>query len=221
MKKFTLAFSIFAMIATGCATKDKESKNTEHEKATKGAGIGAAAGGVLGGIIGSRSGDRNKGILVGATSGAVLGGIIGNRMDKQAKELDKIAETKRTDEGLVTQLKGDILFDTGEATLKPEAKDNLVKMADIMKKYPENVLTVKGHADSTGSDQLNDSLSERRAAAVRNVLIQSGLPATTVSSVGYGEEQPVADNSTEEGRQKNRRVEIDVTVDPSKVPRQQ
>jgi outer membrane protein OmpA-like peptidoglycan-associated protein len=223
VKKLTLIFSIIAMVATGCAHKQKDetAKNTEHEKATKGAGIGAATGGILGGIIGQRSGDRNKGILIGAASGAALGGVIGNRMDKQAKELNKVAETKRTDEGLVTQLKNDILFDTGKATLKPEAKNNLVEMANIMKKYPENVLTVKGYADSTGSADFNESLSEKRAAAVRNVLVATGLPAQTISSVGYGEEQPVADNTTAEGRAKNRRVEIDVTVDPSKVPKQQ
>lgn len=205
-------FSIF--LGTGCSTTD------EHQNAKKGAGIGAAAGALVGGIIGHQTGKRNEGALLGAMLGGALGGTAGHRMDKQAKELEKIAETKRTEQGLVTKLKSDILFDTGKSNLKPSAQANLRKMAEIMKKYPENIMVVQGFTDNTGSSKTNDELSKKRAEAVRNTLIAHGIPSNTVTAVGMGSANPVAENNSAEGRKKNRRVEIQVTVDESKVPRE-
>jgi outer membrane protein OmpA-like peptidoglycan-associated protein len=191
------------------------------KKTAVGAGIGAAAGAVLGSVVGAQQGDKKKGALVGAALGAAMGGVIGNRLDKQAKELEKVAETKRTEQGIVTKLKSDILFDTGKADLKPAAKTNITKLAEILKKYPENVITVKGYTDSQGSDTLNKALSEQRAAAVREYLSKGGVPDTTLSTVGMGKENPVAENTSADGRAKNRRVEIEITVDESKVPQDQ
>lgn len=202
---------IGSLFLSGCAS---DQKNT-----AKGAGIGAAAGAVAGAIIGHQSGNREQGALLGAVLGGGLGAAIGNRMDKQAKELEKIAETRRTEQGLVAKLKSDILFDSGKANLKPGAITNIKKMGEIMKKYPENVLTIKGHTDSTGSEAVNRSLSLKRAEAVKAQLIASGVPAATISTQGLGPSAPVADNKTIEGRQQNRRVEVEVTVDESKVPK--
>ena len=170
--------------------------------------------------MGHQTGKRNEGALIGAALGAGLGRYAGQRMDKQAKELEKIAETKRTEQGLVTKLKSDILFDTGHADLKSTAKENLKQMASIMKKYPENVLTVKGYTDNTGSAKVNETLSQKRAQAVKGELVASGMTETVVSTIGQGPAQPIADNSTKEGRKKNRRVEIEVTVDESKIPKE-
>lgn len=211
--KNSLIFSLLisATLIVGCAS---ENKNRD-----KGAGIGAAAGAVVGGIIGNQGGNRNQGALFGAALGGTLGGLAGARMDKQAKELAKVAETKRTDQGLVTKLKNDILFDTGKSDLKPVAKENLKEMASIMKKYPENVLAVNGFTDSVGSDDFNEQLSKQRAKAVKTALVANGVPAETISTDGKGEANPVADNSSVEGRKKNRRVEIQVTVDESKIPK--
>ncbi len=209
MKKIicgTLAVAVFA----GCASDNK--------KTMAGAGIGAGVGALAGAVIGHQTGNREKGALLGAALGAGVGGVVGNRLDKQAKELEKVAETKRTDQGIVSKLKSDILFDTGKSDLKPAAIASIKEMATIMKKYPENVLTVKGHTDDVGSDALNATLSENRANAVRSVLIANGIPSTTVSTVGLGESQPVADNKSAAGRQQNRRVEIEIAVDESKVP---
>lgn len=211
--KILLSLWIAAGLLTGCAT-DSENKNT-----AKGAGIGAVAGGVLGAVIGNQTGNRNGGALIGAAVGAGIGGLTGRRMDQQAKELKKVAETKRTEQGLVTKLKSDILFDTGKADLKPAAKNNLKEMADIMKKYPENVLAVNGYTDSTGSAKINEELSAKRALAVKETLVANGMPESTISTHGLGPAQPVADNKTADGRSKNRRVEIEVTVDESKVPK--
>ncbi|OFZ30218.1 MAG: hypothetical protein A2622_10265 [Bdellovibrionales bacterium RIFCSPHIGHO2_01_FULL_40_29] len=142
---------------------------------------------------------------------------IENRMDKQARELDKIADTKRTEKGLITTLNGDTLFDTGKTELKSEAKDNLQKIADIMKKYPENILTIRGYTDATGPDSINDILSERRASAVKEILIQNNFPSTTIKTIGYGEDYPIADNTTKKGRLQNRRIEIEIAMDASRI----
>lgn len=197
-----------AIFNSGC---ESAGKNT-----ALGAGAGAAAGAVLGAVV---SKDKKKGALLGAAVGASLGGTVGYRMDKQKKELEKIAETRRTDQGLITKLKSDILFDTGKADLKPAAKSNINQMAAIMKKYPENVLTIKGYTDSTGSLQVNKELSEKRAEAVKYQLVLGGVPADTIQVVGMGPAHPLGDNKTATGRAQNRRVEIEITVDESKVPK--
>ncbi len=187
----------------------------ENPKTAAGAGIGTAVGAGLGGIIG-----KGKGAIIGGVIGGGIGAYAGNRMDKQAKELEKVAETKRTEMGIVTKLKSDILFPTGKAALKPEAKDNLKEMAEIMKKYPENVLTVKGFTDNTGSSKINEKLSAARAEAVKKELLKVGLTEQTITTQGLGPSFPVADNSSPAGRSQNRRVEIEISVDQSKLPEQ-
>jgi outer membrane protein OmpA-like peptidoglycan-associated protein len=212
MKRHVVIAALSIAFAVGCASNDPN-KNAKQK-----AGIGAGVGAVLGGVIGHQTGRRNEGALIGAALGAGVGGAIGNRLDKQQAELDKIAETKRTEEGLVTKLKSDILFDTGKADLKPAAKGNITELANIMKKYPENVLTIKGYTDVTGSDKVNRPLSERRAEAVRSQIIAAGVPATTVSAIGMGAANPVDSGKDKSALAKNRRVEIEVTVDESKLP---
>lgn len=208
-----LSFTVAAtLLVAGCATE-------ENKDAAAGAGIGAAAGAVVGAVIGHQTGHRGEGAALGALLGGSIGGVVGHRMDKQRQELAKIAETKRTEQGLITKLKSDILFDVSRTDLKPAARTNLAQMAAIMKKYPENVLTVKGYTDNTGSASLNKDLSARRAQAVKYELTNGGIPENTVSIVGMGPENPVAENDTPENRAKNRRVEIEITVDQSKVPK--
>jgi outer membrane protein OmpA-like peptidoglycan-associated protein len=207
-----LTLLVSTLINTGCATEP--GKDTAI-----GAGAGAAAGAALGAIIGHQTGKRGQGALIGGALGAALGGTIGNRLDKQAKELAAIAETKRTEQGIVTQLKSDILFDTGKANLKPQANQNLAQMAGILKKYPENVLTIRGYTDNVGANTANQKLSERRATAVKSQLITSGVPSSTVNVIGMGASNPVGDNKSSAGRSQNRRVEIEIAVDESKVPK--
>ncbi len=200
-----------SFIAAGCETAGK---NTAY-----GAGIGAAAGAAAGAIIGHQTGNRGQGAAIGAAIGAATGSGVGFRMDKQAKELEKVAETRRTENGIVSKLKSDILFDTGKYELKPAAVTNLAEMSAILKKYPENVLTIRGYTDSTGTVQGNQILSEKRASAVRDEIVKGGVPAPTVNIVGMGRENPIGDNKTAEGRSQNRRVEVEITVDESKVPK--
>lgn len=207
MKKMLIIISSSILLLTGCAS--------ENRRAYTGAGIGAVAGGALGAVLG-----KGKGAAIGAVLGGSLGGFVGHRMDKQAKELEQIAETKRTEQGLVTKLKSDILFDSGKADLKNEAKSNLAQMAAIMKKYPENVLTIKGYTDNTGKAELNNSLSAKRASSVKEQLVAAGIPEVTIATNGMGPANPIADNSSIDGRKQNRRVEIEITVDESKVPKE-
>lgn len=203
--------SVLTFVAAGCETAGK---NTAI-----GAGIGAAAGAAAGAIIGHQTGNRGQGAAIGAAIGAAAGSGVGYRMDKQAKELEKVAETKRTENGIISKLKSDILFDTGKFDLKPQAITNIAQMAAILKKYPENVITVHGYTDSTGTVQGNQTLSEKRASAVRDEIVKGGVPAATVNALGHGRDNPVADNKTNEGRAQNRRVEVEITVDQSKVPK--
>ena len=192
---------------------------TPGKRTAIGAGAGVAVGAGLGAIIGNQSGNSGGGALIGAALGGALGGTIGNRLDRQAKELEAVAETRRTEDGIVSKLKSDILFDTGKSTLKAGAVENIHQMASILKKYPENVIAVKGYTDNTGTVKVNAPLSERRAEAVRSQLVAGGVPSTTVSTVGMAAAAPIADNKTAEGRSQNRRVEVEITVDPSKVPK--
>ena len=208
MKKILIILSTFTLLLTGCAS-------SPNKNAYRGAGIGALAGGALGAVVG-----KGKGAAIGAALGGAIGGYVGHRMDNQAKELEKIAETKRTEQGLVTKLKSDILFDTGKADLKDEAKNNLKQMAEIMKKYPENVLTIKGYTDNSGKAEKNEALSTKRADAVKQQLVLAGLSESVIATKGMGAQNPIADNTTTDGKKQNRRVEIEITVDESKVPKE-
>lgn len=208
---------IFIVTITSILSSCKTTQ--ENPNAVKGAGIGAAAGALVGAVIGHQSGQRDKGAAFGALIGAGAGGLAGSRLDKQKKELEKIAETKRTEQGLVTKLKSDILFDTGKSALKDQAKNNIGELATIMKKYPENVITVKGYTDNTGTDKVNLPLSEGRAKSVQAQLVSAGIPAQTVTAIGMGSSDPVDAGSTAAAKAKNRRVEIEIAVDESKIPK--
>ncbi len=207
MKKISTFLGIFiiALVFHGCATPGK--------RTAIGAGAGAAVGAGVGALIGGRDGKAGKGAVIGGLIGAALGGTIGNRLDKQAQELAQIAETRRTEKGIVTKLKGDILFDTNSHSLKGQAQTKIDKIAQIISKYPEDYVTIVGHTDSTGSEGHNQKLSENRANTVLNRMIRGGVPASRIRGQGAGELKPIASNNTNTGRSQNRRVEINIRVD--------
>ncbi len=126
------------------------------------------------------------------------------------EQFNRVLPTSDTPRGLVVNM-GDVLFDTGKSDLRSEAREALAKLSGIVLNYPSLKLNIEGHTDSTGSADLNQTLSEKRADAVRDYLIGQGLDARSLSAKGFGLNNPVADNSTTEGRQKNRRVEIIVS----------
>ncbi len=204
--------AVSSALVTGCASSNN--KDAEY-----GTGIGAAAGAALGAIVGNQSGHAGEGAALGAMLGGGMGALIGHRMDKQRQELAQIAQTRRTDQGLITQLNSDILFSSGKSDLKPGAKTNILQLAHIIKKYPEDVLTVRGFTDSTGSANINRKISLDRARSVKYELMEGGVPGDTISVMGMGPADPIASNRTAAGRSQNRRVEIQITVNKSKVPR--
>jgi len=177
----------------------------------KGTGIGAAAGGVVGGIIGKQTGNTAVGAIIGAAVGGATGAYIGHYMDKQAEEMQadlEGAKVERVGEGIKITFDSGILFDVNKATLRPEAKTNLDKMADILNKYPDTNILIEGHTDATGTDEHNLELSRNRSSSVSNYLAGLDVDPSRFTTMGYGESQPIAMNDTDEGRRQNRRVEL-------------
>ncbi|HJX73415.1 MAG TPA: OmpA family protein, partial [Candidatus Deferrimicrobiaceae bacterium] len=193
----------------GCAT------NPDGTKEYKRTAIGALAGGAVGAGAGALIGGKRagRGALIGGVTGALVGGVIGNYMDRQAAELKRRlpdAAVEREGDKLYVALPSGILFDVDKDQVRPEAKQPLATAADVLVKYPDTYVTVEGHTDSTGSHEYNQSLSERRAMRVRDVLVGTGVPPARLSVRGYGETDPIADNATAEGRQLNRRVQMEI-----------
>lgn len=122
------------------------------------------------------------------------------------RKLNSIA-TEQTDKGLMMTL-GDFVFDSGKSTIKQEAVDNFSKVIDFINTYPNNNVRIEGHTDSSGSNQLNVKLSQRRADAVKALLVKNGIQTNQIEALGMGEEFPIAENTTNAGKAKNRRVEI-------------
>ena len=204
MKKILALLLILSMSGSiaGCASMKKRDT---------GAIIGAAGGAVVGGVIGKKAGSTAVGVILGAVVGGVAGAYIGNYMDKQAEEIRhdiEGAKIERIGEGIKITFDSGVLFDVDKATLRPNAKTNLIKLSAILNKYEDTDILIEGHTDSTGSEDHNMDLSIRRAQSVSSYLATNRVLPTRFNVVGYGETQPIADNATLEGRQLNRRVEI-------------
>jgi outer membrane protein OmpA-like peptidoglycan-associated protein len=208
MIRKTSVLLLTLVLAIGCASGDP------NQKTKRGAAIGAAAGAVAGAVIGNQSGNNRTGAVAGAAVGAAIGAGVGRRMDKQEQELRQIqgVEVSRPSEGEIeVRLTSDILFDVDSAALRSESRATLRELATNFRNYSDtNIVEVAGHTDATGSDDHNLRLSENRAGAVRNYLVEQGLPSSSITARGYGESQPKGSNNTPEGRQLNRRVEIHI-----------
>jgi outer membrane protein OmpA-like peptidoglycan-associated protein len=129
---------------------------------------------------------------------------------KLLEQFNRVLPTRDSQRGLIVNM-GDVLFDIGKANLRPAAREALAKLSGIVLNYPELKLTIEGHTDNTGGDEFNQTLSEKRAGSVRDYLVQQGLTSDSISATGFGKNDPIADNTTAAGRQKNRRVEIIVS----------
>ena len=215
-RKATVLILAVALLAACASTSDPA---TSNDKTAKGAAAGAAAGAVAGAVIGNQSGNNRTGAVIGGVAGAAIGAAIGRRMDQQEKELREIqgVEVTRPSEGEIeVRLVSDILFDVDSSALRAESRQTLRDLAETFSRYSDiNHIEVAGHTDSTGSDDYNLGLSQRRAGSVRDFLVGQGVPSTRVISRGYGESQPKSSNSNAEGRQLNRRVEIKITAQES------
>jgi outer membrane protein OmpA-like peptidoglycan-associated protein len=178
---------------------------------TKGAAIGAGAGAAAGALIGKRSGNTATGAIIGAAVGGTAGYLIGRYMDKQAEEMQrdlKNAKVERVGEGIKITFDSNILFAINSADLGSAASANITDLAAILNKYEDTNILIEGHTDITGTREHNMGLSERRAQSVASQLRARNVDGTRISTIGYGPDQPVAENDTETGRRLNRRVEI-------------
>lgn len=194
------------MMSMGCSSLNKTKK---------GAVIGTATGTAMGAIIGKASGNTALGAIIGAAVGGTAGAVIGNKMDKQAEEIKKSvpdAQVIRVGEGIVVEFSSSILFGFDKSTLSAEAKSNLDKLVTIMKDYEDTNIEVQGHTDNKGSESYNKNLSEQRATAVSEYLMDKGIKNFRLSINGFGELLPKYINTTAEGRLLNRRVEFLITA---------
>ena len=207
------AILMSASLLVGCeATKNANNKQ-------KGAVIGATSGAVIGGVIGNntKGGNTALGAIIGGVVGGAAGGYIGNRMDKQAKQIEQEipgAEVERVGEGINVTFdeSSGVYFDTEKYTINAKSQETLNKLIGIFKEYPDTNVLVEGHTDNTGSESYNLTLSKNRAQAVTSYLVNNGLSSGRFDTKWYGESQPKYDNTTEDGRAKNRRVELAIVA---------
>jgi len=201
------------VVISGCETLDPYTREEGMSNATKGALIGAAAGAVVGLISGDDALERRQHALIGAGVGALAGGSVGYYMDRQEAELRAELEgtgvsVTRMGDNITLNMPGNITFATDSSDLNPAFFDVLTSVSKVLKEFDKTIVEVAGHTDSTGSEQYNQGLSERRAQTVSQYLSSRGISGQRLITIGRGELRPVADNSTVEGRAANRRVEI-------------
>lgn len=199
-----------ALLLGGCVT-DPDTGQQRISRAGGGAAAGAGAGALLGAILGGRN--NRAEVLIGAGLGAIAGGAVGSYMDRQERELRQRIqgtgiEVQREGEEIAIKLPSGITFDTNQAVLRPDMRPALDQVAQTLASYQSTFIDVTGHTDSTGTDAINQPLSERRANAVADYLQYQGVQRARMAVRGYGAQFPVASNDTEAGRAQNRRVEI-------------
>lgn len=203
---------VVGCLLAGCTTVNPYTRESQTSSAAKGAGIGAAAGAVVGLLT---KGDKLQNALIGAGVGALAGGGVGYYMDVQEAKLRQKLEgtgvsVTRIGDNITLNMPSSITFATNSADLNGQFYNALGGVAMVLKEYNKTVIEVAGHTDSTGSDQYNQQLSERRAQSVANYLIGQGITQQRLLTVGAGESRPVASNDTEAGRAQNRRVEMTI-----------
>ena len=212
MKIFLNVLILFFVV--GCTTTDPYTGEQKTSNTAKGATVGAVAGAVVGAASSSKS-DRKKGALIGAAAGGAIGGGIGNYMDRQEAALRNRlqgsgVQVRREGDNLYLVMPGNITFATGRAEIRADFYDVLNSVALVLKEFNQTAIKVSGHTDSTGSDDLNQRLSEDRANSVRSYLVSQQVASGRIQAYGYGPRYPIASNSSESGRQANRRVELEL-----------
>ena len=195
------------LLGIGCAGV-RGPYTTKRDKTAKGAAVGAASGAAAAILKGEREADE---ILAGASIGAAVGTAVGVYMDRQEEALARIPGTtvERVAENLLlVRFDSNVLFEVDSAIVGASGREAVDQVANVLTEYPKTAVIVQGHTDSTGSETHNEELSDRRAGAVRGLLVGNGVDSGRVTSVGYGEGYPVASNAAESGKRLNRRVDI-------------
>ncbi|MDP1573183.1 MAG: OmpA family protein [Pseudomonadota bacterium] len=217
MRTSLIALPLLATLLLSACTTNDLGDSRDLSKTQTGAIIGTVSGAALGAIINHKN--RGKGALIGAVGGGLAGTGVGYYMDKQAKDLQlqlqpeiqrgEISVEKRaSDNTLLVSMTASTGFDTDSTVLKPGYTPTLNKIARVLKQYGKTTVTVIGHTDSIGTHADNQILSENRAQSVMDYFASQNVNPLRLESYGRGETEPRADNSTEAGRQLNRRVEL-------------
>lgn len=216
MRKQIMMPLMASLLLSACATNDlgdsRRMTNTQ-----KGAIIGSVSGAALGAVINHKN--RGKGALIGAVGGGLAGTGVGYYMDQQAKDLQRqlqpeiqrgeiTIERRASDNAMLISMTSSTGFDNLSSVIKPGYISTLNKIASVLNQYGKTMVTVIGHTDNIGSDIDNQRLSERRAQSVVDYFTSQNVNPVRLQSYGKGETEPRADNSTEAGRQMNRRVEL-------------
>lgn len=199
---YSLALSTACLLGIGCHT---------FNKTQKGAAIGAGTGGIIGAFIGKTAGNTAMGAIIGGAVGGTAGAFIGHNMDKQAAEIKQTvpgATVTREGEGIIVKFDSGILFDVDKTDIKPAAQTNLKNLAASLQENGQTNILIIGHTDNTGTGAYNVDLSVHRAASVKGYLVDNGIKKSRLNIDGRGETEPIADNTTSNGRAQNRRVEI-------------
>jgi len=200
----------------GCAT-DEYGKRRPLTETQKGVAIGAIAGAAIGAAVADKS---PRGAMIGAGGGALAGGLIGNYMERQRQDFMKVLAPEiaagvirvelRSNDQLLVGMTSETAFEVDSDQIKPGFHSTLGKIAGVVNRYGKTRLVIAGHTDSTGSNEYNQGLSERRAQAVQGYLLSENVYTNRLSVIGYGEDQPIASNDTEAGLRRNRRVDITI-----------
>ncbi|MCG6119981.1 MAG: OmpA family protein [Blastomonas sp.] len=205
------AFAGLSSLALAACVTDPETGQQRINRAALG-GLGGAVGGyLLGDIVGGRRDRTEK--IVGAGIGAVAGAGVGYYLEQQERDLRRKTagtgiDVTRDGDSLLLNMPSEVTFDIDSSAVKPQFRNTLNDVAATLVQYESTYIDVYGHTDSTGSDAYNQTLSERRAQSVSSYLSTRGVQPARLATRGFGESQPVASNTTEEGRAQNRRVEI-------------
>jgi outer membrane protein OmpA-like peptidoglycan-associated protein len=208
MKTILALFLVVSLSGCAALMGGEDGYTTKRDKTKKGAAYGAAGGAVLGAILGE--GDLDN-ILKGAAIGAGVGAGVGAYMDAQQEKLAHIPGTtvERVGEDmLLVHFESDVLFAINSATLNSQSRSALNEAAAVMVDFPKTAVVSQGHTDSSGSEEHNQALSERRSQSVANYLVSQGLDNARIVSMGYGESHPIASNDNVNGRGLNRRVDL-------------
>jgi outer membrane protein OmpA-like peptidoglycan-associated protein len=211
--RFPLALAAASVLALGACQAPlpgQDNRNTQQ-----GALIGAGLGAAIGAISGDDRDERLRNAAIGAAVGGGLGAVGGNQLDRQEAEL---RQQLGRDVGIVNDgsrltvtMPQDILFAVNSTQLNSTTQSDLLAVAASLNRYPNTRVNVIGHTDSDGAAAYNLDLSQRRAQAVASVLINGGVAPSRISTIGRGEDQPIASNQTAAGKAQNRRVEIVIT----------
>ncbi len=217
MKKLMVVLFSASVILAGCTTNDPYTREQKTSNTTKGAAIGALAGAVLGALTNTSSGKQAaRNAMIGAGIGALAGGGVGFYMDQQEKKLRERLDgtgvsVTRAGNNIILNMPGNVTFATDSADINANFYNVLSDVALVLNEFEKTYVNVDGHTDSTGSDSYNMQLSQQRAGSVSQYLISEQVMSQRLIVQGYGESRPIADNGTAQGRQLNRRVEIQLS----------